>query len=332
MAYTNKNRGRLAMLLLAFLAFVPRGGLAGGEPFTSAPPYECTSLKLTAACGLPDGPKHSYALEGVCNYWDGQVKKNVWVKVQGVYKPSDHSAAEAVSVEGAGKMQAIFKCNEDPWVTQTVCAVQAFSADSSVMETFMGPYYSEKQPFARKYVSSSTALQMSQGCSQNPPPPPPPPPAKKPTLQINPETMRPIKPPESHIDPGQLRPKPIGEGDGEGSQGAPEVPQISKPTNNFATCGSVPVDIHAGGATTALEVVFEYHTPNCGTGPSCWNAKSIAGVPSPVASASWTTQIPRSAFPSKGEWRLRARGLVQPSTSSWSNWRDFRVKRNSECP
>lgn len=333
MAHSTGFHSRLAVLILLSLPLTSSGAWAfAGVQFAAAPPYECTSLKLVSACGLPNGSKHSYALEGICNYWDGESHRNVWVKAGDVYTVADHSAIEAVEVEGVGKMSATFKCDDDPWATHTTCAVEAFNADSGPMEKFADPYYSEKQPFSRKYVNPTTAVQMSQSCNQNPAPPPPPPPAKKTMIDVSPGMLEPLAPAKPEIKPIHMYPITSG-GDGGSSQGPPEVPQISEPTKNLATCGSLPVGIHAGGATTGLGFVFEYHTPNCGTAPNCWKAESVAGVSSPVASASWTTQIPRSAFPHKGEWRLRARGLGQAQAKSgWSKWRDFRVKRSSECP
>lgn len=332
MAHSTRSWSWFAFLsILCLLSTPPRAWAFSSPRFSSAPPYECTSLKLVSACGLPDGAKHNYALEGICNYWDGQTNRNVWVKAGDVYTVADHSAIEAVEVQGVGKMSATFKCDDDPWATHTTCAVQAFNADSGPMEKFADPYYNEKQPFSRKYVNSATAVQMSQNCAQSQAPPPPPPPAKK-TILVSPGMLKPITAAKPELKPIHMR-RIADSGDSGSPHGSPEVPQISEPTKNFATCGALPVGIHAGGATTGLGFVFEYHTPNCGTAPSCWNAKSLAGVSNSTNSASWMTQIPRSAFPHQGEWRLRARGLgQQQSKSSWSKWRDFRINRNSECP
>lgn len=338
-----------ALIAVAVLVLIPSRAIAAGQTFSSAPPYECPSIKLTAACGFPDGDTHLYVLEGTCAYQDGEIKKAVSVKVSGAYAVTFKTASEQLEVEGAGGTHATFLCDDDPWVTSSHCSMQLFyPVAEGVLKDFAAQYYSGAGPLTRSYVNASVAALFAPTCAKGPSPPPKVKsgatalrsPIRPPSPKIKPHEVPSTPLPGTRIDQSkvQLRPKGTGKGDEDGGQGdtpatTPGIPQIAKPFSQFASCGSIPVEVHASGPTIAIDVGFEYHTPNCGDAPSCWNAKSVSGVITPIAGIDWTMQIVRAAFPKKGEWRVHARGLgTQQQHSAWSNWRGFRVKRASECP
>jgi hypothetical protein len=163
---------------------------------------DCHALKLKSASGVPQSMTHGYHFSGTCNIlfdstvlitvpaaasatWDGtkhQLEENfkvlATVKYPGVDDGNTHYNGGTIN---PGPVSSVFKCNDDPLVTNASC-ITTSHINQSDFPQFSNPA-NQNRPLLKGKTSLAEAQALSQksasGAASPPPPAPKPNPKKK---------------------------------------------------------------------------------------------------------------------------------------------------------
>ena len=181
---------RVCFVIIAAIAFAPTLALAGVNSSTTknVERIDCSGLKLQGAVGLPGAGDHAYSLAGPCRqvlerYTDGKHSgssemSRAFIKVRGSWDSNTNRFSEYVTVEGAegGEMTSAFKCASDPYITETLCSVDAHSNDTQ-WASLSNKAMLNSLPLGQGITNEDEATRSATSSAGAPPPPPPPPPA-----------------------------------------------------------------------------------------------------------------------------------------------------------
>jgi len=95
-------------------------------------PYYCNGLQLKKASKSTKG-QHQYHFAGICQVktpgYRQWIYKQVWLDIDAMWDQQNNMAYETaiVTVGGEGRIRLAMKCENDPWITNSVCLVKEFT-------------------------------------------------------------------------------------------------------------------------------------------------------------------------------------------------------------
>jgi hypothetical protein len=204
----NINAARLHVLLLMI-------GLGAIEPALAGyMDADCHALKLKDASGVPQDAKHSYKFLGTCNInavvdsgtqvlqtvpaeaegaWDGPSKTfkesfrvlgDVHIPDQSIDDGSSFFTSKSMNAGAdisTGKVSSVFKCNDDPLLSNAAACLLSSHANQSGYGPFSNPALNQHRPLLKGKTTLAEATDFSKKhvASSTPPATPPPPAVKK---------------------------------------------------------------------------------------------------------------------------------------------------------
>jgi hypothetical protein len=137
-------------------------------------------LKLYGTTPYKSGVE--YALDFVPVYMESGGQKvlyaTIWVKGEGRWDEKKNEAEEELVFEGdvAGAFFSRLKCNKDPWIYSTSCAVLSTQYDAKRGKewNFPGMVQKRRLPITKPAVTLAKAEELSKKHTSSTPPPPPP--------------------------------------------------------------------------------------------------------------------------------------------------------------